>query len=100
MQNDGCDVERLALRARLEQHSAAAWVAEVDRLAREDDLSVDEALTRLAARFSGTYLDTRRHLALRLLEYLFLAFEPDAWREPLRYALRRGAGRRARNAAA
>ena len=100
MLNDGCDVEQLALRARLERLSSVAWVTEVDRLSLVEDLSIDEALARLSKRFQGTYLDARRHLALRMLEYLFLTFEPEAWHEPLRYPLRRGARRRRRGAAA
>lgn len=91
------DAERAALRDRLCQLSTEAWAAEVDRLARFESVTVDEALTLLARRFGVEYLDARRHVVWRMLEYLFLQLEPEAWRDPLRRPPTR---RKARSAAA
>jgi hypothetical protein len=88
-------VERLS--ERLRRMSAGAWVAEVDRLARFETIAVDEALTLLGRRFSGEFLDSRRHIAWNLIEYVYLRFEPEAWRDPMRHRPRR---RSARGAAA
>ena len=97
MNADSLDTERAALRDRLCHVSAAAWAAEVDRLARFEAVTVDEALTLLARRFGRDYLDARRNVAWRMLEYLFLQLEPEAWHDPLRCKPRR---RSARTAAA
>ena len=51
MHADSLDAERAALHDRLCQLSTEAWAAEVDRLARFESVTVDEALTLLARRF-------------------------------------------------
>jgi hypothetical protein len=84
--------ERLA--RRLERLSASLWVAEVDALARDDEMTVDAALSLLARRFAGGYLEKRRDLSWTMLEYLFVRLEPEAWLAPLRYELRRARPRR------
>lgn len=89
-----------ALGARLKRLSAAAWVREVERLARFDAITVEEALTLLGRRFSGGYLESRRQLAWSLIEYVYLRFEPEAWTDPLRTTPRRRSARKARGAAA
>jgi hypothetical protein len=85
---------------RLKQMSAVAWVVEVDRLARFETITVDEALTLLGRRFAGNYLVSRRHIVWLMLEYAFLRFEPEAWHDPLRRTPRRRSARRKRGAAA
>ena len=85
---------------RLKQMSALAWVVEVDRLARFETITVDEALTLLGRRFAGEYLVSRRHIVWLMLEYAFQRFEPEAWNDPLRRRPRRQSARRSRGAAA
>ena len=80
--------------------SAAAWVREVDRIARFESVTVDEALTLLGRRFGAAYLESRRHIAWLLIEYVWVRFEPEAWADPIREAPRRRSARRARGAAA
>ena len=90
--------ERLG--ARLREMSAVAWVVEVERLARFQTISVDEALTLLGRRFAGDYLVSRRHIVWLMLEYVYLRFEPEAWNDPMRCRPRRRSARRSRGAAA
>lgn len=81
------------LATRLKTFSAVAWVNEVDRLARFDAISVDEALTLLGRRFAGEYLESRRHIVWTMIEYLYFQFEPEAWQEPMRHSVRRRSAR-------
>jgi hypothetical protein len=97
MHMDGPECARERLSERLKKMSAAAWVHEVDRLARFDSISVDEALTLLGRRFAGEFLVSRRHIVWLLIEYAYLRFEPEAWNDPMRCRPRR---RSARSAAA
>jgi hypothetical protein len=95
MINDELRSDRLADRLRL--MTASAWVNEVDHLSRFQTITADEALTLLGRRFAGDYLGSRRHIVWLLIEYVFVKFEPEAWRDPIRNAPRR---RSARGAAA
>jgi hypothetical protein len=90
----------IRLGERLKQMSALSWVVEVDRLARFETITVDEALTLLGRRFAGDYLVSRRHIVWLMLEYAFLRFEPDAWHDPIRRRPRRQSARQSRGAAA
>ena len=100
MDCDSPESERIRIAARLKRLSAVAWVNEVDRLARFDSVSIDEALTLLGRRFAGDYLDSRRHIIWNMLEYVFVRFEPEAWTDPLRCGFRRRSARSSRGAAA
>jgi hypothetical protein len=80
--------------------SANAWVVEVERLARFESVTVEEALTLLGRRFAGDYLVSRRHIVWLMLEYVYLRFEPEAWSDPLRCSPRRRSARRSRVSAA
>jgi hypothetical protein len=97
MRTESPDSARERLSDRLRHMSAAAWVHEVDRLARFESITVEEALTLLGRRFAGGFLVSRRHIAWLLIEYAYMKFEPEAWFEPMRYRPRR---RSARGAAA
>jgi hypothetical protein len=97
---DSPELVRQRLSERLRRMSAAAWVNETDRLARFETIAVDEALTLLGRRFGSGFLESRRHIVWLLIEYVYLSFEPEAWRAPLRCAPRRRSARRARGAAA
>ena len=88
------------LAGRLRRLSAVAWVHEVDRMARFDGVTVDEALTLLGRRFAGDYLARRRGIVWSMLEYVFVKLEPESWANPLRVAPRRRSARRGRGAAA
>ncbi|HQR39380.1 MAG TPA: hypothetical protein PLF26_13385 [Blastocatellia bacterium] len=86
---------------RLKTLSAGAWVFEVDRLAKFESITLDEALVLLGRRFAGDYLESRRQIVWSLIEYAYIRFEPDAWIDPLRCnPRRRSARRRSRGAAA
>jgi hypothetical protein len=97
---DSPELARERLSDRLKRMSASAWVTETDRLARFDTIAVDEALTLLGRRFGGAFLESRRHIVWLLIEYVYLSFEPEAWKDPMRYRPRRRSARRARGAAA
>ena len=94
MQHLSSESVREHLSDRLRRMSAAAWVNEVDRLARFDTISVDEALTLLGRRFAGEFLESRRHIVWNLIEYAYLKFEPEAWNDPMRCRPRRRSARR------
>jgi hypothetical protein len=100
MISDSAESERLRLSARLKKLSAVAWVHEVDRIARFEAISIDEALTLLGRRFEGHYLESRRHIVWTMLEYVHVRLEPDAWADPLRCKPRRRSARASRGAAA
>ena len=89
MRTAALEFRRARLAWRLARLSAHAWVREVDRLAQYDSISLDDAVTLLGRRFAGEYLDSRRHIAWPMLEYLHLRLEPRFWADPMRDAQRR-----------
>lgn len=94
------DDATVSLANRLKELSAEQWVVEVDRLANFESITVDEALLLLGRRFAGDYLDSRRQIVWKLIEYAYARFEPDAWFDPLACKPRRRSARRPRGAAA
>lgn len=91
---------RACLSERLKRLSGGAWVNEVDRLARFETISIEEALTLLGRRFQGEFLESRRHIAWSLIEYVYVRLEPEAWQDPIRCQPKRRSARKARGAAA
>jgi hypothetical protein len=75
--------EAARLAVRLDRMSAGAWVREVDRLARFESVSIDEALTLLSRRFGCEYFERHRQIVWPMLEYMHLRFDPEAWADPI-----------------